>query len=1064
MIESNRMKIDDLVAMKHQLEGTRQLRRGSTVSRITVHMGTCGIASGAQEVMDALIGEVSKSGRSDILVNRSGCIGLCNEEPLVTVEVLGKEPIIYKQVDKKKMGKIFKAHILSGQIEASLVLARGQAVNEEERPFKSDLEGIIPHVSDLKFFALQQSWILRNKGLIDPGRIEDYIWRDGYQAAAKALLRMSPQRILSEVKASGLRDRDGRGFPTGIEWEFCAASKSDMKYVLCNADEADSDGFVGRILLETDPHAVIEGMIIAARAINSHHGYICCHPGNSLALKNLTTAIDQAGEHGLLGKNILMSGFDFDIEVYQDGDASVCHEETPVTGSAEVPEGAPKSRLPFAPPSSRWNGPLILSNVETYANISQIIRLGGENYAKTGTASSTGTKVFCLAGKVRNVGLVEVPMGIPLGEIIFDIGGGIPRGKKFKAVHLGGLSGGYIPPELLNTPIDYDAISNIGATMGSGSLVVIDDNSCMVDVARQLIGFCQDKSSGGQSPSHLMARQMQEALRRICTGKGRRGDIELLKNLAQEIEDTAPGETYPLPASPILSTVRYFRSEYEAHIVEKRCPAAVCSALFSSPCQHACPVGMDVPAYVALIRAGRIDDAYKILKRTNPFPRVCGRVCGHTCQIKCRRGQVDEPVAIMHLKRFVTDHAKRPEVKSLPVTRKERVAIVGAGPSGLTAGLELKKRGYRVTVFEELSEAGGFLRWGIPAYRLPRNELDRDIQELLQTGIDLRVGTCIGRDIRFVSLIEDFDIIYLAVGAQKSTPLDIPGEHAEGVFGAVEFLRNYHGGKEIKMGKRVAVIGGGNDTIDAARTSIRLGAKQVTIYYPYERKDAPAQESEIKAAEDEGVQMKCLVAPVRIVPQYGKVVRIELTQMRLDKFDRLGRKQPRPIMGAEFMEKVDTVIVAVGRSPDLGFLSKEAGIEIDQGTVRVDKYLRTTNTKVWAGGDILAGPATVIDAIQAGKRAAGNIDASIRSAKGEKPWVAPEEEAIDIPFEVDEPTRQPQTPMPEISLSVRRKSFREITLGYTPEMALAEACRCMRCDQTLSRGRFDTPEVKRHRR
>jgi len=267
----------------------------------------------------------------------------------------------------------------------------------------------------------------------------------------------------------------------------------------------------------------------------------------------------------------------------------------------------------------------------------------------------------------------------------------------------------------------------------------------------------------------------------------------------------------------------------------------------------------------------------------------------------------------------------------------------------------------------------------------------------------------------------------------------------------VEFLREYHCGKGVKIGKRVAVIGGENSAIDAARTAIRLGAKQVTVYYRYERKDMPAQESEIKAAEDEGVQIKCLIAPVRIVPQYGKVVRIELTQMRLDKFDRLGRKQPRSILGSEFMEKVDTVIAAVNRSPDLGFLSDEAGIETDQGTVRVDKNLRTTNMQVWAGGDMVTGPATVIDAIQAGKRAAGNIDASIRSARGEEPWVSPEEGAIDIPFDVEELTKQPQMPMPEASPAARRKDFREVTMGYTPETASAEARRCMRCDETMPR-------------
>jgi NADPH-dependent glutamate synthase beta subunit-like oxidoreductase len=456
---------------------------------------------------------------------------------------------------------------------------------------------------------------------------------------------------------------------------------------------------------------------------------------------------------------------------------------------------------------------------------------------------------------------------------------------------------------------------------------------------------------------------------------------------------------------------------------------------------------MDIPAYIALVRAGRIDDAYRVLKQTNPFPSVCGRVCGHTCQLKCKRGQLDEPVAIMHLKRFITDHAKRPKVRPLPITRREQVAIVGAGPSGLTAALELRKRGYAVTLFEASPEAGGMLRWGIPAYRLPREELNREIKEILDTGVELRTNVSVGKDIDYEELSQGFDIIYLAVGAQKSTRLNIPGEDAGGVFGAVEFLKDYNLGKKVKVGKHVAVIGGGNSAIDAARTAVRLGAKKVTLCYRRERKDMPAQEWEIKAAEEEGVRIMYLVAPVRIITQYGKVTKLELTQMRLDKFDRSGRRQPKPILGSEFTEKVETVISAISQIADIGFLSNKSGIEISQSTIKVDKDFHTTNAKVWAGGDVVTGPAMVIDAIKAGQQAAHSIDEAIRLAHGEKPWVPPKEEITAIPFEVDEETKeQPQTPMREVSPDLRRTDFREVELGYTRKMAFAEACRCMRCD------------------
>ncbi len=1041
------ININELEDIKESVDREKQLRQGGNTVRITIHMGTCGIASGAQKVMDAARDEMSKCGRSDILITSSGCIGLCSQEPLVTVEMVGEEPVIYHQVDDQKMRQVFKGHLLNGEVQYNFALARGKAVNEPGMSASPAAGNGIPHISELPFFALQKSWVLRNKGLIDPEKIEDYIWRDGYQAVAKALFEMTSSEIISEVKTSGLRGRGGGGFPTGIKWEFCATSKGDIKYVLCNADEGDPGAFMDRSVMEADPHTVLEGMIIAAKAINSHQGYIYCRAEYPLAVKRLNLAIQQAREYGLLGKNILSSGFDFDVEVYQGAGAFVCGEETALMGSIEGRRGMPRPRPPFPAVSGLWKKPTVLNHVETYANIPQIILKGGEHYAKIGTESSKGTKVFALTGKVNRIGLVEVPMGTTLGEIIFDMGGGIPSGKKFKAAQLGGPSGGCIPAEHLNTLTDYEAITKAGAIMGSGGMIVMDDDTCMVDMARYFMDFCQNESCGKCTPCRVGTKRMLEILQRICKGDGRKGDVELLEDLAQQIKETALcglGQTAP---NPILSTIRYFRHEYEAHILDKRCPAAVCSALFKSPCQHTCPVGMDIPAYIALVRAGRIDDAYRVLKQTNPFPSVCGRVCGHACQLKCRRGQLDEPIAIMHLKRFITDHARRPNVGPLPITQKERAAIVGAGPSGLTAALELKKRGYAVTVFEELPEAGGMLRWGIPAYRLPREELDREIQEILNTGVELRTNVSVGRDMSYEELNKDFDIIFLAVGVQRSSPLNIPGEDAEGVMGAVEFLRDYNLGKRVKVGRHVGVIGDGNSAIDAARTAIRLGAKKVTLYYRRERKDMPAQEWEIRAAEEEGVRIMYLVAPIRIITQYGRVTKLELTQMRLGKFDRSGRRQPKPILGSEFTEKVETVISAISQIADTGFLPKDAGIEINQSTVKVDKDFHTANARVWAGGDVVTGPAMIIDAIKAGQNAARAIDEVIRLANGEKPWVPPFEEMIPVPFEVDEETKeQPQIQMPEVSPEARRNDFREVELGYTTEMAMAEARRCMRCD------------------
>jgi NADH-quinone oxidoreductase subunit F len=840
-------------------------------------------ASGSHAVKDALQEEVAKQKLNDVVeVVLTGCNGFCSVGPLMTVFPGG---IFYQKLVAEDMAELVESHFQKGKPVERLM-------------YKDPATGkALAKIEEIPYFTQQHLRVMRNMGLINPESIDEYIARDGYAGAAKALTKMTPREIVEEVITSG---RGGGGFPTGVKWEFCANSKGDVKYVLCNADEGDPGAFMDRSVMEATPHAVLEGMIVAAKAINSHQGYIYCRAEYPLAIKRLNLAIAQANDYGLLGKDILGSGFDFNVEIYQGAGAFVCGEETALMASIEGRRGMPRPRPPFPAVQGLWKKPTILNNVETFANIPQIMMEGGEVFARIGTESSKGTKVFAVTGKINNIGLVEVPMGTSVGKIVFDICGGIAKGKKYKAAQLGGPSGGCLPVEHLNTPVDYEAITKAGAIMGSGGMIVMDEDTCMVDMARYFMDFCQDESCGKCTPCRVGTKRMLEILERITRGEGREGDIELLEDIAQTIKDSALcglGQTAP---NPVLSTIRYFREEYEAHIRDKVCPAGVCTALFKSTCQNACPAGMDIPAYIALVRAGRIDDAYQVLKRTNPFPSVCGRVCGHPCQYKCRRAQLDEPLAIKNLKRFITDNAKHPPIERIPVTRPEKAAVIGAGPAGLTAALELKKRGYAVTVFEELPEAGGMLRWGIPEYRLPRDVLAREIKEILDTGIELRLSTKVGREVPWAELDRKFDIIYLGIGAQKSAPLGVPGDDAEGVLGAVEFLREFNMGKKVKVGKKVAVIGGGNSAIDAARTAVRLNAEAVTIFYRRERKDMPAQEAEIKAAEDEGVKIEYLVAPVKVVTKNGKATGLELSRMCLQEFDRSGRKRPEAVCGSEF--------------------------------------------------------------------------------------------------------------------------------------------------------------------
>ena len=465
-----RWNVEDLYRIKGRTARERTLVPDGIQARVTVHMGTCGISSGADKVYAALSDELAASQRRDIVLAVSGCAGICNREPLITVEKAGQEAVKYADVDPETALRIFREHVVDNRLPVDLALVRGW--EQPERAFDGQVPeaaGSVATVRDFPFFGHQELRVMRNRGLISADSLDEYIGVDGYFGAAKALFQMTPQEIVAEVKSSGLRGRGGAGFPTGLKWEFAAASKSSVKYVLCNADEGDPGAFMDRCVLESDPHSVIEGMIIAARAIGSDRGYIYCRAEYPLAVKTLNQAIDQARECGLLGHNILNSGFNFDLEVYRGAGAFVCGEETALMTSIEGKRGTPRPRPPFPAVSGLWKKPTILNNVETLSSIPQIILKGAKWFSGVGTPRSRGTKVFALTGDVNNVGLVEVPMGMSLGTIINDIGGGIPKGKKFKAVQLGGPSGGCVPLEHLGASVDYETIPKLGAIVGSAA-------------------------------------------------------------------------------------------------------------------------------------------------------------------------------------------------------------------------------------------------------------------------------------------------------------------------------------------------------------------------------------------------------------------------------------------------------------------------------------------------------------------------------------------------------------------------------------------------------------------
>ena len=549
--------------------------------------GTGCHASGSGSFQETLQKELERQKLSDeIKIIETGCNGFCAVGPVMLVQ---PEGIFYQKLRDKDVPHLVEEHFLKGRPVKKLLYV--EPASKET----------IPNMNEIPFFKDQMFWAMRNKGLIDPEVIDEYIARDGYFGAAKALQEMSPEQIIAEVKISGLRGRGGAGFSAGLKWEFASKSPGDIKYVLCNADEGDPGAFMDRSILEADPHAVLEGMIIAARAIDARQGYIYARTEYPLAIRRLQLAIDQAREYGLLGADILGSGFDFDIDIYQGAGAFVCGEETALMRSIEGKRGMPRPRPPFPAHKGLWEKPTILNNVETLANIPQIITNGGEWYASVGTESSKGTKVFALTGDVNNIGLVEVPMGTTLRTMIFDIGGGVPKKKKFKAVQLGGPSGGCVPEQYLDIPIDYEEIARVGAIMGSGGAIVMDENTCMVDMARFFMDFVQDESCGKCTPCREGTRRLLEILEKICEGHGRKEDIETLQELSNTIKEAALcglGQTGP---NPVLSTLRYFKDEYEAHVYEKKCPAKRCVELLKFEvepeictkcglCFRACPV------------------------------------------------------------------------------------------------------------------------------------------------------------------------------------------------------------------------------------------------------------------------------------------------------------------------------------------------------------------------------------------------------------------------------------------------------------------------------------------
>jgi len=1019
--------------------------------RIGVGMGTCGKGNGAEGVYHAFAEAIGQQGR-DVRLASVGCFGFCAQEPLVNVRIPGRPLVILRRVQASDVPRILD-DLAAGSITDGLALCK---IEEWDHLTAHILYGQgypnIPSWQTIPFFKPQKKIVLRNCGLISPDDIEEYIAIGGYQALYKVLIDANPEVVIEQIKAAKLRGRGGAGFLTGLKWEFLRRAVSDAKYVICNADEGDPGAYMNRNEIESDPHSLLEGMIIGGYVMGAAEGIVYIRAEYPLAVHRLTRAIEQARQSGILGENCLGRGFRFDIRLVEGAGAFVCGEETALIASLEGYAGRPRPRPPFPAQKGLYDKPTNINNVETWYNVAPIVSKGPAWFSEIGSTKSAGTKVFSLVGKINNTGLVEMPLGTPLKTFIYDVGEGGSDGKHIKAVQTGGPSGGCIPQDMFDTPVDYETLAQLGSIMGSGGMVVMDEDNCMVDVARYFIEFTHSESCGKCIPCRVGLDQSLRILNAFTRGRATETDLDRLDEMARMIRDTSLcglGQTAP---NPLLTTMRHFRHEFLDHIRAKRCRAGVCDDLALSPCENSCPLHMNIPRFLQLYKEGRIEEAFEAVVMDNPLPASTGRVCQHPCDNRCRRRTLDSAVNIREVHRTIADSiyqsdrfdalAARIVARKLPPTDR-KVAVVGAGPTGLAAAFYLALLGHEITVYESNPEPGGMLRYALPEYRLPRAVIRREVELIRRLGVDFRCGIAVGTDITLNDLDNQYNAVFLAIGTWKEAWVYLPGTELKGVIPALLFLEAVAKEEAVRLGRKVAVIGGGNAAIDSARTALRMGA-EVTVIYRRERKDMPAIREETDAAEEEGAKFLFLATPHRIVgDEEGNVKGMEVVKTRLGEFDASGRRKPVPTEEIRRLE-CDTAILAVGEAVDQDFL-RASGLRIkENGTLEVDRYtLETSRGKFYAGGDLISGASNVSNAMGYGKKAARKMDQRLM---GTYRW-----DKIDPGFAYSnappgDPSPSQRHTLEELPARERVESFVEAMISLSDEETLDEASRCLRCD------------------
>lgn len=1031
---------------------------------LVICAGTGGQASGSNDIMRIIKRHILEHNLNDkISLRITGCLGFCEMDPFIIVEPW------FNLYPKLKMEDVPK--IIDAAVEGKVIYELLYKEPGKDKLYFSQ--------SEIPFFRNQTRTVLGNNQKTDPIRVYNYFKTGGYAAFEKVISNPESEWIIKDVIDSGLRGRGGGGFKTGMKWKFAANSgkKGLQKYIICNADEGDPGAYMDRSILEGNPHSIIEGMIIAGIAIGATKGIIYVRTEYPLAIKHSIIAINQARELGILGKNILGTEIDFDIEIVKGAGAFVCGEETALIKSIEGQMGQPKQRPPFPVNKGLWGFPTCINNVETLANVPVVINLGAEEYAKVGTPGNTGTKIFSLVGKIKNTGLVEVPLGTTINDVVYKIGGGSSSNSKIKAIQTGGPSGGCIPEKMFDLPIDYESLTKAGSIMGSGGMIVMDDTTCMVDLARYFTNFLQEESCGKCSTCREGTKRMNEILTKITEGNGSSEDIDLLKELGPIIKDASMCGLGQTASNPLLATLRYFENEYIDHVEKKKCTAGSCKEIISSACQYTCPTDTEACVYIALIAQGRYKEALEIIKKDNPLSSVLARVCHHPCEVKCKSGETSEPISIRNLKRFVTDYGIKnnlmTEAMQTELKKKEGVAIIGSGPAGLTCGFYLASKGYQVSIFEKQAVTGGMLTLGIPGYRLPREVIRSDVDYIKSAGIQVFVNSALGKDFTVNDLFrKGYKAVFIATGANVSLKLDIPGENIEGVISGMEALSKLNLNKEINIGKRIGIIGGGNSATDAARSVLRKKISEnsypesVTVFYRRTIAEMPAYKEEIDAALEEGIKIEFLTAPNKIISENGKLKACEFTRMELTQPDESGRRKPIPVAGSEFTVELDTLIVSISEKPDISYLKKD-GFEITgSSALSVNSETLETNIQgVFAGGDLVTGPNSVVEAVAAGKIAAQSIDKFISGKKVKRDYKLTRPSMYVEPLmlndsELEELMQAKRAEMPMLLPEKRKHNLSEVDLGFTEEQAVMEAKRCLRCELETKEGQEFLEKIK----